>query len=88
VDDTNIDVLHTLRIHPICNPFLQFPLCNVHQLWQSDKLHQLLLGLVKDLLLWLLEGLNARTVKDQFDNRFTLVPRYPASSTSLNHSIR
>jgi hypothetical protein len=40
-------------------------------------LHQLLLGLVNDLLHWLLKYLKARNVKDQFDNRFTLVPRYP-----------
>jgi hypothetical protein len=35
------------------------------------------LGLVKDLLHWLLKYLKARNVKDQFDNRFTSVPRYP-----------
>jgi len=40
-------------------------------------LHQLLLGLLKDLFHWLLKYLNARKVKDQFDNRFTSVPRYP-----------
>jgi hypothetical protein len=40
-------------------------------------LHQLLFGLGKDLLHWLLKYLKARKVKDQFDNRFTLVPRYP-----------
>jgi hypothetical protein len=39
-------------------------------------LHQLLLGLVKDLLHWLLKYLKARNVKDQFDNQFTSVPRY------------
>jgi len=44
-------------------------------------LHQLLLGLVKDLLHWLLKYLKARNVKDQFDNRFTSVPQYP----SLQH---
>jgi hypothetical protein len=41
-------------------------------------LHQLLLGLVKDLLHWLLKYLKARNVQDQFDNRFTSVPQYPA----------
>jgi len=75
--DTNIDVLHTLHVHPICNQFWQSPLCNVYRLWQPDALHQLLLGLVKDLLHWLLKYLKARNVKDQFDNRFTSVPRYP-----------
>ena len=46
-------------------------------MWQPDELHQLLLGLVKDFLHWLLKYLKARNVKDQFDNRFTSVPRYP-----------
>jgi hypothetical protein len=40
-------------------------------------LHQLLLGLVKDLLHWLLKYLKARNVKDQLDHRFTSVPQYP-----------
>jgi hypothetical protein len=40
-------------------------------------LHQLLLGLFKDLLHWLLKYLKSRQVKDQFDNWFTSVPRYP-----------
>jgi hypothetical protein len=35
------------------------------------------LGLVKDLLHWLLKYLKDRNVKDQFDNPFTLVPQYP-----------
>jgi len=77
LDEANIDVLHTLHVHPIRNQFWQFPLCNVSRLWQPDELHQLLLGLVKDLLHWLLKYLNARNVKDQFDNRFTSVPWYP-----------
>jgi hypothetical protein len=47
-------------------------------------LHQLLLGLVKDLLHWRLEYLKARNVKDQFDNHFTSVPRYPG----LQHSFK
>jgi len=76
LDKTNIDVLHTLGVHPICNEFWQYPLCNVHRLWQPDQLHQLLLGLIKDVLHWLLKYLKARYVKDQFDNRFTSVPRY------------
>jgi len=36
------------------------------------------MGLVKDILHWLLKYLKARNVKDQFDNRFTLVPRHPS----------
>jgi hypothetical protein len=40
-------------------------------------LHRLLLGIVKGLAHWLLKYLKGRNVKDQFDNRFTLVPRYP-----------
>jgi len=74
LDKTNIDVLHTLGVHPIRNQFWQYPLCNVYRLWQPDELHQLLLGLVKDLLHWLHKYLKARNVKVQFDNRFTSVP--------------
>jgi len=77
LDETNIDVLHTLGVHPIRNQFWQYPLCNVYRLWQPDELHQLLQGLVKDILHWLLKYLKARNVKDQFDNRFTSVPQYP-----------
>jgi len=77
LDETNIDVLHTLGVHPIRNQFRQYPFCNVYHLWQPDELHQLLLGLVKDLLHRLLKYLKARNVKNQFDNRFTSVPRYP-----------
>jgi len=77
LEDNNIDALHTVGVHPIRNQFWQYPLCNVYRLWQPDELDQLLLGLVKDLLHWLLKYLKARNVKDQFDNRFTSVPRYP-----------
>ena len=49
----------------------------MYRLWQPDELHQLLLGLFKDLLHWLLKYLKTRNVKDQFDNRFTSVPQYP-----------
>jgi hypothetical protein len=77
LDETNIDVLHTLGVHPIHNQFWQYPLCNVCRLWQPEELHQLLLGSVKDLLHSLLKYLKARNLKDQFDNRFTSVPRYP-----------
>jgi len=75
--DNNIDALHTLGVHPIRNQFWQYPLCNVYPLRQPDELHPLLLGLVKDLLHWLLKYLNARNLKDQFDHQFTSVPRYP-----------
>jgi len=44
LQDTNIDALHTLGVHPIRNQFWQYPLCNVYQFWQPDELHQLLLG--------------------------------------------
>jgi len=77
LEETNIDVLHTLHVHPIRNQFWQFPLCNVYRLWQPDEFYQLLLGLVKDSLHWLLKYLKAGNVKDQFDNRFTSVRRYP-----------
>jgi len=77
LDETNIDVLHTLHVHPIRNQFWQFPLCNVYRLWQPDELHHLLLRLVEDLLNWLLKYLKARNVKDEFDNRLTSVSRYP-----------
>jgi len=77
LEDNHIDALDTLGVHPIRNQFWQYPLCNVYRLWQPDELHQLLLGLVKDLLHWLLKYLKARNVKDQFDNRFTSAPRCP-----------
>jgi hypothetical protein len=50
LDETNIDVLHTLGVHAIHNQFWQYSLCNVYRLSQPDELHQLLLGSVKDLL--------------------------------------
>jgi len=77
LEDNTLDALYTLGVHPIRNQFWQYPLCNVYRIWQPDELHQLLLGLVKDLLHWLLKYFKARNVKDQFDNRFTSVPRYP-----------
>jgi hypothetical protein len=73
LEENNIDALHTLGVQPIRNQFWQYPLCNVYRLWQPDKLHQLLLGLVNGRLHWLLKYLKARHVKDQFDNRFTSV---------------
>jgi hypothetical protein len=68
LEDNTLDALHTLSVHPICNQFCQYPLCNVYHLWQPDELHQLLLDSVKDLLHWLLKYLKARNVKDQFNN--------------------
>jgi len=72
-----IDALHTLGVHPIRAQFWQYSLCNVYRHWQPDELHQRLLGLVNNLLHWLLKYLTARDVKDQGDNRFTLVKWYP-----------
>jgi len=77
LEDINIDALQTLDVHPIHNQFWQCPLCIVYRRWQPDELHQLLLGMVKDLHHWLLKYLKARQVKDHFDKRFTSVPRYP-----------
>jgi hypothetical protein len=77
LEDNHIDALHTVDVHPIRNQFWQYPLCNVYQLLQPHELHQLLLGLVKDLLHWLLKFLKARNVADQFDTRFKLGRQYP-----------
>ena len=77
LDKTDINVLHTLGVHAIRNQFWQYPLWNVYRLSQPDELHQLLLGLVSDLLHWLLKYQKDRNVKDQCDNRFTSVPQYP-----------
>jgi len=54
-NESNIDVLHTLGVCLIQNQFWLYPLCNVYQLWQPDALHQLLLGLFKDLMYWVLK---------------------------------
>ena len=67
-EDAIIHPLHTVGVHPICNQFWQYPFCTVYWLWQPDELHQLLLGLVKDLLHCLLTYLKSRNVKYQFDN--------------------
>jgi hypothetical protein len=77
LEDNNIDTLHTVGVHPIRNQFWQNPLCNAYRLWQPDELHQLLLGLINDLLHWLLKYLKATNIKDQFGNGFTSVPQYP-----------
>jgi hypothetical protein len=68
LEDNDIDALRTLSVRQICNQFWQYPLCNVYRLWQPDELHQLLLGLVQDVLHWLLKYLKARNVKNRFDN--------------------
>jgi len=73
LEGNNIDALHTLGVHPIRNQFWQDSPCNGYCLW-PDELHQLLLGLLKDILHWLFKYLKARNVKDQFDKWFTLVP--------------
>jgi len=87
LEDNNIDAQHTLGVCPIHNQFWQYPLCNDYCLWQPDELYLLLLGLVQNLLHWLLKYLKARNVKDQFDNQFTMAPRYSGRQPSLNHSI-
>jgi len=46
-DKTDIDVPHTLRVHPICKQFWQYPLYSVYRLWQPVELHQLTLGLLQ-----------------------------------------
>jgi hypothetical protein len=76
LDETDIDVLHTLGVHRLRNRFWQYPLCNVHYLWQPDELQQQLLGLAKDLLHWLLKYLKPRDLKDPIANQFTSVPQY------------
>jgi len=78
LDKPYVNVLHTLGVHPIWNEFWQYPSWIFYRLWQPVELHQLLLGLVKDLLHWLIKHLKTRNVKDQFDNWFTSVPRYPS----------
>ena len=77
LEDNHIDALQTLGVYQISNQFLQYPLCNIYRLWQPPELHQLLLVLVEDLLLWLLKYVKAGYVKNEFDNRFTSVPQYP-----------
>jgi len=54
MEHNNIDPLPTLVVRPIRNHIWQHPLYNIYRLWQPDELHQLLIGLVKDLVHWLL----------------------------------
>jgi hypothetical protein len=87
LEDNYIDALHTLAVCPICNQFWQYSLCNVYQLWQPDELHQLLLGLVKDLLHWLLKYLKLEMSRINLTIDSHWCHDIPASSTSLNQSI-
>jgi len=73
---TKIDIQHALGIDPIHNQLWHYPFCDLYQHWQLDKLHRLFLGSVKDILIWVQEYLNARNVKNQFDNQFISVPWY------------
>jgi hypothetical protein len=50
-------------------------------------LHKLFLGLVQNVLHWLLTDLKARNVNHQYDNSFIQYHDIRASSASLNHSI-
>jgi hypothetical protein len=74
LEDNHIEALRNLGVHPIPSLFWQYPLCNLYRLWQPDELHQLLLGLVGDLLHRLLKYLKGRNVKDRFDDRLKSVP--------------
>jgi len=55
LEESKHNVLHTHCVIPIHNQFWELPLSNVCWLWQPVGLHHLLLGLVKDLLNWLLK---------------------------------
>ena len=49
-------VCHEAELKPICNPFWErFPLADVFLLIMPDILHQLLQGMVKHLIRWLIE---------------------------------
>jgi len=87
LEDNNIDALHTLGVCPIRNYFWQYPLCNIYCLRQPDEWYQLLLGLVEDLMHWVLKYRKAGNVNDQFDNRFTSGPQYPGLLHTSNPSI-
>ena len=65
------------NLRQITNPFWNYPLCDVYRLWQPDTLHQLYLGIVKDLFEWVTEYMNMRALKAEFDAWFTSVPHYP-----------
>jgi len=44
LEDNTINALHTLGVPPIRNQFWQYPLCNVHRLWQPDEIASAALG--------------------------------------------
>ena len=69
--------LKQVHLQPIPNLFWDYPLCDVYQLWQPDTLHQLYLGIVKDLFEWVTEYMRTRGMKTEFDARLTSVPHYP-----------
>ena len=74
LDHEQIDELMASGVRLFPNMFWHYPLCNVYRLWQPDELHQLYLGLVKDLFDWLLKYLKVRNLKDRFYKHFTSVP--------------
>ena len=75
--DDYADELKQVHLQPIPNLFWDYPLCDVYRLWQPDTLHQLYLGIVKDLFEWVTEYMKIRGTKAEFDARFTSVPHYP-----------
>jgi hypothetical protein len=77
LEENRLDEFKEVHLQPTSNLFWDYPLCNVYRLWQPDALHQLYLGIVKDLFNWLLEYLTDRGLKAEFDARFTSVPHYP-----------
>lgn len=73
----DVDELKQVYLQPIANLIWDYPLCNVYRLWQPDTLHQLYLGIVKDLFEWVTDYMKIRGLKAEFDARFTSVPHYP-----------
>ena len=69
--------LKAANLRPITNLFWDYPLCNVYRIWQPDTLHQLYLGIVKDLFEWVTEYMKMQGLKAEFDTRFSSVPHYP-----------
>jgi len=83
----NIDVLHTLGVHLICNQFWHCPFCNVHQIWQPEELHQMLLASIKDLSHLLLIYLIARQSTINLTINSHWYHNIQVGSTSPNNSI-
>ena len=75
--DDCADELKQVHLQPMSNLFWDYPLCDVYRLWQPDTLHQLYLGIVKDLFQWVTGYMKIRGMKEEFDARFTSVPHYP-----------